>query len=395
MLGDAVKRGRGRPQGIYGSYFLRQAMSDAAAEQEASNLPARQRAGRPVTNPVVNRLDGEDPQEPLMAVADEATAMQKMLLFHAEEQSKTESLTGTSNPATAIFQQGRRKLMSESVAATEYLAMDMRKAAAAVVEGSAVLWGNIVQHVHGLLQNGWNGVMLGMKRRYDETPLTLRVVETRKESQNQSQGTDSQTCAQPSVTTKQVAKIMQTHVDVFMLLKRGGASAEEPSHMCHFYGPLPTWLQCLPKTRALDIAASQEQFISQVPGLQTLGEKFLINQHCVCTDRYAANILAEKELSARKHHRTIHTTCNVHKLSSVEKSMGDIVSGQISGMVSVGLAMRQAGVVQELRGILKQIFADELQVKVGPPKCKDLRCLACQVYFPLPYCQAILPYWTY
>ena len=356
----------------FGSSSLRKRIAET---KDQVDNPARQSRGGRRSAPPPLQEEGDTATHELATVGETATTLQKMVLSQATEQSQAGVAEGASNPATAIFQQGRRKLMSAKVAEAEYTTTDLRRSAAAVVEGSSGLWANIFQHVQSLLEKGWTGVMLGMRRKYDETPLTLRVNETRTDSQGE--GVDSQS-VQPSVTTKQVAKIMQTHVDVFMLLKRAGNTSEEPPQMVHLFGPMPTWLQCMPATKAPDIAESQMQFIKQMPGLQGFAEKFGITQHCVCTDRYSANLRAEKKLSEKMQHNTVHTTCNVHKLSSVEKSMGDIVSGQISGMVSVGLAMRQAGVVQEMRGLLKGIFSDELQIKVGPAKCEGMRSSASQ-----------------
>ena len=163
-----------------------------------------------------------------------------------------------------------------------------------------------------------------------------------------------------------------------MTLQRDGPQG--PS-MVHLTGVLPTWLQCLPATKALDIMASQNEIISQVPGFNSLSKEFLITQNCVCTDRYAANLVAEQELAKKMEWKSTHTLCNVHRVSSIEKTMGDVVAGQISGMVAVGMAMRQAGVVKQLREILSQILKEELKIQVGPPKCQALRNLAVSTKF--------------
>ena len=368
LLHNAVHRGPGRPRGTFGSGALRRQLKAEVGNQA---LAQKRSKGRPS----LDGIESEERQDqPVMLLGETASVLQKMLLLHAVEQSKATMLEFHSNPATAIFEQGRRKLMSARVAAPEYTEVDLQRAASIVLEGSAGLWANIFKHVHGLLQAGWKGLVIGLQRKYDETPLTLRVSETRTDSQ--ASGADCGSPSEPApVVTKQVAKIMQTQCEVFMVLKLLDRAGGAPK-FCHLHGPLPTWLQCLPTTKAMDIVQSQQAFLDQVPGLESLAKHFKLRQHCVTTDRYPANLVAERELSQKHDHNCLHSTCNIHKLSSVEKSMGDIVSGQVSGMVAVGLSMRQAGVVQELRAILKSIFVEELQCRVGMPKCQDHRCLS-------------------
>ena len=127
--------------------------------------------------------------------------------------------SGRENPAEHILACGRREIMSARVAKEKFSSQDVRMAASILMEGSGLLWSTFLARVTELLKvgSGWTGLLFAVSRRYDETPLTLRLAEQSQESQPQ--GTDSQQQAATTSSKKKVTKVLQSELSVFVLLK--------------------------------------------------------------------------------------------------------------------------------------------------------------------------------
>ena len=277
-----------------------------------------------------------------------ATPLQKMLYFHANDQAKTdEAKCRGTNPAAMILQPAR--LLSSQKTGKQMSDFDnrsVRKTAAAIIEGGAFMWTQMLDHIHGLLSSGWKGLLIGTRRRYDETPLTLRVK-------------DDTGAEGGNTTTKRCAKIMQSELHFYALLEH-----VEKKCSVQITGKTPTWLQCLQTTKAEQVSESQKEMMNfMFPNLPEVAKHFQFRHNLVCTDRFTANIVAEQQLHGAMAAKSekgpkdnkfsfTHTTCNVHKVSGIEKTMSDIVAGHISGMVATGICMRSAGSVRELQQCL-------------------------------------------
>lgn len=398
-------------------------MRNAIAQEQNNEAASSNRAGRPRKS----LTDNVDP----VAVVDEAidvgtsfhtSPLQQMVLNYAVQQAKVEVAIEEDerhNPARHILMEDR-EIMSERVARDQFTNEDLRQVASTIVESTGLFWRNLCNRIVVLLQpgSGWRGLMFGVARRFDETPLSLRIAETElaKDSRKPSKDLDQTVALLPvhdpcteaankyfsglSATTasagkrgtrgigrtKTTCKVMQSELHVHALL------CHEPSgQFLRVGGKVPVPLQCLESTKAHQIAQSQMNVLGALPNFCEMTRHFDMCHFLTCTDRYGANFAAERHVKA-KHpgFGSTNTTCHVHELSSCEKVLSDITAGHVGGMVSLGLAMRQAGSVQELRQILYTILAKDLQILVGPPVNADHREHIYDIFLPLDPCQTVV-----
>ena len=381
------RRGRGRPPGLFGSSLLRQALRHERQNRDAASVVS---VGRP-------RRLSSTPEQAVVTDdvrIDSCKPLQQLLLLHsraqsAEKPTTTEQADAANNPASAILSCGRRHLLSQQASMEQYNNSDIRRVASTIIQSSAALWAKVLDRIVGLLESGWSGLALSVCRRYDETPLFLRVAEEDKtESQQQdSQQQDSQQQQSPKLSGfggtgqgKKSCKIMQSEMRLSAVLKHNASGQK-----VQLKGKIPTFLQSLETTKAEQIARCQMDMLSDsIPDLNELGRFFEFKQFLTCTDRFTANISAEKHIQA-KHPGWVrtHNTCNVHKLSGAEKSMSELVAGQMGGMVAVGMAMKNAGVTRELRKCLMAILEKELCVVFGQPKAVAQRAALYDIFLPM------------
>ena len=124
--------------------------------------------------------------------------------------------------------------------------------------------------------------------------------------------------------------------------------------------------------------------LSSIPDLMEISKQFKLRHFFTCTDKFPANFLAERFLlSQHQDWGLSHTACGVHEVSACEKTMATAVSGHISGMLSVGLSTRHAGVLKELRQVLYNLFEEHLEVLVGVGTCKQHRLAMYDLFLPV------------
>ena len=147
---------------------------------------------------------------------------------------------------------------------------------------------------------------------------------------------------------------------------------------------VPCHLQSLETTKAQQIFRSQMSLLSSIPDLMSVSTKFKIKHFFTCTDKFPANFVAEKFVQSQYPEWGLsHTVCGVHEVSACEKSMATAVSGHISGMLSLGLSTRHAGVLKELRQVLYNLFVEHLEVLVGVGICKQHRLAMYDLFLPV------------
>ena len=214
--------GRGRPPGLLGGPLLRRALKHIQEDDEQSSVVTASR-GRP-KQPSKDDVCDEQPESELsLVVADRnASHLQLLVAMHAQAQSGLDmDDSGRENPAAHILACGRRNIMSNRASKGKYSTQDVRLAASILMESSGLMWSTFLARVMQLLEvgSGWEGLLLAVSRRYDETPLTLRLAE--QDPTSQPQGTDSQQSQQSAATSakKKVTKVMQSEMFVFVLLK--------------------------------------------------------------------------------------------------------------------------------------------------------------------------------
>ena len=403
------KRPRGRPKGSYGSGMLRaeirRDLASKSAEQNAGVGPrigpGPRRSPRQLESSDLNDLTNESGQGRLfdLSLPTCLTSSQEMVVRQAVSQSACEpaDLVGEEdNPAYSILFEGRRFVTSASVDKCRFTAGDLRRVAAAVVEGSGAMWCSLLNRIKHLLtqtQGQWKGLLLSVRRRYDETPLSLRVADVgvdAGESQSVCGGSDAQSQSMQPATSlmansKRSAKVMQSEMHVTALLQ-----SQKTQQCLQVTGKVPCWLQVLQTTRAEQISRCQQDIMSTIPNLLDLGALFDMRHMFVCTDRFSANLAAERDIQAVYSEALpkglqfglTHTGCQVHKLSTCEKAMAEILAGQVGGLVSLGMSMRSAGAVKELQEILFRVLSEELVVQVGRPTGEAHRKAVYDLFLP-------------
>ena len=383
--------GRGRPAGSFGSSFLRaymrrqnrenaeEAEDGAQQQQQSQNQRGRPRRGPSfqANNHINGNGDGNQALHGGVAVsldlwnASHASPLQLMLLKHAQDQSMRPANVEANNPAAQILGQGRRVVSSAKAAKPQHSPGDLRRTASAVIEGAGLLWSGLLVRLEELMNTGsWKGLFFLVSRRYDETPLHLRVADQDEPSSDR---------APPAKPTKQVAKVMQSEMYLSALLQNAATQ-----QCVEIKGKVPCHLQVLQTTRAQQIATCQQNMLNLVPNLDSVSRQFAGRYMHVATDRYSANLAAEADLKKKNQpFGLVHTTCNVHKVSSAEKSMSDVLKGQLSGMVSLSLCMSSPGALKELRQCLFEIFKEDLTLKVANPSCQAHRRGIYDLFLPV------------
>ena len=136
--------------------------------------------------------------------------------------------------------------------------------------------------------------MFSIRRRYDETPLQLRIADSLQDSgtdtgsQTQCQSTtlsllltrESSPSLASTSSSKRTAKVMQSELFITALIKdkRSGGCLQ-------ISGKLPCFLQCLQNTKAALIAKSQLNIMAQIPNLESVSRKFWLRRMFVCLYR--------------------------------------------------------------------------------------------------------------
>lgn len=416
-------KGRGRPTGTFGSSLLRRSLqrefdeeNDADSVSAVSARPGRPRKQDSLENS--DLTDGHSGQvRALLLQPDrtfQPTILQELVIAHGKSQAKLPvDGSGLTNPAEMILSHGRRHIISQ--AGVDYSNADVRRVAATLIESSTYFWGCLFTRIGSMLDSDdWEGLMFVVTRRYDETPLFLRITEADSQPQpmplggTQSESPDSQhlqkdqlvevadgsfslaqsTCPKmtpspkpsPSASTgKRSAKIMQSELQVHVLLRH-----KTSGRTVQLGGKLPTQLQCLETTKAPQIVKNQLEMMAVIPNLEAVSSCFQQKLLLTTTDRFGANLAAERDIQARfKDFVSTHMPCGVHELSTCEKAMSDITSGHVGGLLSLGLSMRSAGALKELRKCLAMVLEERLVVKVGNPKCVEHRNAMYDLFLPV------------
>lgn len=439
------KAGRGRPKGLFGSSFLRRHLRLEREAQIAEIAAEPKRSGRPVGRNAGSSSASDSGILPQTSLPSSLSYLQQLVLMQAIEQSKicpssqpkqaqfdcihsgksSESLgpSGSvsdleslellenktmNNPAEKILFQGRRNILSARAAKDDFTLSDLQRVGSTVIEAAGGLWTGLLAYVQGLLDSGkWVGLMFALKRRYDETPMQLRVADPtddangpRPGSSNSVVGSSDSLVSPPTLPiavptsmtepskrarASRAAKIMQTEFHCSMLVQH-----VESKQCVQIGGKIPTWLQCLQTTKAQQISKCQQNVMDILKNLEEVSSSFQSRHQFVTTDRYSGNLSAERDLQAKfgrcnpsKPFIFTHMTCNVHKVSGAEKSMSQILAGHVGGMVSVSLSMRSCGSLRELRQCLQTIFQESLVLKVGEPRGQKHRQAIYNLFLPV------------
>lgn len=292
------------------------------------------------------------------------TPLQKWLASFAVQQGAQQPLEGVTNPVIQVLDSSSHisswttKAVSFESSIQKVQTTYMR-VAEIFLQSSYYLWVCFMARLQDLIDNhGFEGLVIGRKRRYDESPFRLRL----HESPQDARATDKK--SKQSVGT---AKIMQSELGFFALLKRWDHKSQS-FHFQEVNGMCPTWLHAIEKNSAENIAASQRDIISSVCLPKALLEKFRLQVDLPCTDRHPSNMAAERALQSEEPEWCkSHSPCLLHKAAAIQATQFKLVSGHISGMLSMGLSMQAAGTSGLLKKLLADILSEKLVVFHGFP----------------------------
>ena len=168
-------------------------------------------------------------------------------------------------------------------------------------------------------------------------------------------------------------KVMQVELAVGVLVQHLGTGAGS-GKFTWVSGRIPTSLYAVESTSAANTLGCLKQILDAVPGINALASDASIPfriRHS-CTDRYAANIAAERGLSAMyAGAELVHTFCDVHRAYSATKAAMKRVEYDVSGMLAFGLGYGEPGSVSLFQQILGRIFSRELTVYHETPPTQN------------------------
>ena len=201
--------------------------------------------------------------------------------------------------------------------------------------------------------NGWRVLALLKKRRYDETPTRISLRES-------SSSSSTRVVGKPSAVSE-TAKVFQTEVCAALLL------AHAPSRRSFLMRvSLPTLTSVVDTASAENIKALQQEAENLIAGMSDLQPELTIS--CPVTDRAAANIRAEKDMSSQSSSSVnCHCMCKIHKASQVQSVQFRHTDVHVSGMLHCALAQRGGGHRKALRKLLMDIIEERLSIRLGDP----------------------------
>ena len=134
-------------------------------------------------------------------------------------------------------------------------------------------------------------------------------------------------------------------------------------------------LQMMDSGSAEVLVQCQQEVQSLLSDFDAVASRFTLNTALACTDRYSANLLAERVLQHESSVKYLlqHNHCVVHKLASTEGKVLELVSYHLSGMVACGACMRVGGARATLRKHLFNIIAERLEIRLGMPQAESHR----------------------
>lgn len=212
---------------------------------------------------------------------------------------------------------------------------------------------------------------------YDETPLPVQVKAAPSAARSLSMAAASQTAAPESLalatctletrsklldslrSSGATQKVVQTFQELGMLLKIGDRLVGVTFvPVC----PLVVLDRCT--ARALKELQLRMSVVSRAATC--------FGQACrlVCTDRYSANMTAERSIAEdRDGWLHLHTTCEVHRTAACYTKSFVLLDDNVKGMIHAALSLRHGAAMTRFRNALREEIASRFEVLAGsPPK---------------------------
>lgn len=407
-------RGRGRPRGTFGSAFLRDALGmsheqiedvqsdpghtisqpgdiEYAREARAKKLAEARKKQELLQKQLVSQSAPSQPSQnearvstcvqygPLSIVNTTGDSLRETMLeayirackdnIEPEDQLVEHQLE---NSFTSISTRALQEKLGES-----NVGMRMISIAATLIEFCAFLWGIFLCY----LQTLWSRpnsttkpIAFIARLRYDETPTKVRVADLHKKvSVDDIIGFTweelSKSNVLPSASTSLHAKVMQTELTLGVLM----FDAQTSQHTI-VKGIMPTRLYAVQTTSGKNTLECLRRTLNSVPGLHTFADDpaFVFSLRHSCTDRYLANMSAERGLQEEwSKQPLLHTFCDVHKLYSATRNSMALMDADISGLLALALGWSECGAVSTFKQALCKLFVKHLGIYYSTPPTDD------------------------
>eukprot|EP00438_Fugacium_kawagutii_P004176 Skav201936 [mRNA] locus=scaffold1356:67969:71672:+ [translate_table: standard] len=182
------------------------------------------------------------------------------------------------------------------------------------------------------------------------------------------------------------AKIVQTELAVgFLFKERSKTSGQE--RLLWISGPVPTCLQAVDHLNGETTRACVWQAISSIAEIQRIWSDFPLRVRVSCTDKAGANFRCESGLQEPEFMQgftSIHTACDVHRLSTCIGNANLLVASDVSGLLNCGLVCNEVSSTKRLRDHLRFILETDLVIDPSMPSqhAEEIRIEVYDMYLP-------------
>lgn len=211
-----------------------------------------------------------------------------------------------------------------------------------------------------VLEAGGELVSFTTRVRYDETPLVVRGRSLDNIAEALPPGCEAPEALIAATAPQQEAaptKLVQMEWLGGMLVEVNGAFS-----LITF--DLPISVSAVDRTTA-DVYAELQR---RAPDLRYLEGRFSRSQRLSTTDADGACCKAERAVAAENRSSGhCHLTCDIHKTSHIAQRVGKLVSFDITGVISIALALQAPGSMRGFRRVLRRQLAAKVVRLSGSP----------------------------
>ena len=134
------------------------------------------------------------------------------------------------------------------------------------------------------------------------------------------------------------------------------------------FGEIPTSLFALESTTARNTAAALHLVMGSTPDLRNMAQDFKFSIRHTCSDKYAANVAAERIMTSDYPELVFsHTFCAVHRLFTCTAAAMSSADADVTGLLNLALATGRSGSVAGLQQTLSKILAEHLVIRYEAP----------------------------
>jgi hypothetical protein len=208
------------------------------------------------------------------------------------------------------------------------------------------------RHMEGAVRTTFQPMLFVRWRRYDETPLKLKV--------NSPAPAAGSGAGQETSIGRQ--KLLVTEAGWAMCTRK---TVGEQTRMLAMMGAQPTVLQCIENNNAACLRQALLQL--DLPSDHTVDQAFLRCVDVVMTDACGANLLCERARRhepLRRHRHVLHLLCDAHKLFAVHTQSFALLKPWDSQLIRLALSVDGSG-FNALRREMRSLIAERLVVIPG------------------------------